>query len=376
MLASNIPLSQIPARLKLYEKCRYERASKIQEISRLAGQDMDSGPPPFNAAHFTNYNFGHDEWDFSTQVLRKWEWENNKSLLWRMPTAFGPMPGPRQDFYGKRRDGSKGRFTTASVKFRSSRTVLENLFPTEKFKFAAADTIAYATFAVTQLDNLEWLGGRGYSHFGLYIHGVQHTKEDGETVVGTYLPVMFENLADPILSGRDELGFPKLYCELDLKKDSQAFEMSAGWMSSKFCSLSLSGLIEAPAANGDSAASAEPEAPRHPLAPPPPPKETGLLFYKYVPATGSLGSKERGQADVEYTAFMPNDEDANTVEKKVETTLKASSAEVKFDALDWKALPTLHHIIERLKGVPIFEVVEAKVVVGSGVSDVSAGRRL
>jgi len=375
MLPANTPLDQIPARLKLYEKCRYERASRIQEVSRIAGKDLGSGPP-LDAARFTNYNFGHDEWDYSSQMLRKWEWENKKGLLWRMPVSFGPMPGPRQDFYGKPRDGSKGMFTTASVKFKSSRTVLENLFPTEKLKFAAPDTIAYATFAVTQLDNLEWLGGRGYTHFGLYIHGVQYIKENGETVTGTYLPVLFENLADPILSGREELGFPKLYCELDLKKDGQNWSLDAGWMSSKFCNLTLSGLAEATATNGDIPAPEPVQSPVNPHAPPPPPKEEGLFLYKYVPATGSIGSKERGQADVEYTAFVPNDEDAKTVERKVEKTLKASSAEVKFDALNWKALPTLHHIVERLKEVPIYEVVEAKVVEGSGVSDVSAVRRV
>jgi hypothetical protein len=363
MLPTHTPLDQIPARLKLYEKCRMERASRIQEVSRVSGRDLGSGPPP-DAARFTNYNFGHDEWDYSSQMLRKWEWENNKGLLWRMPVSFGPMPGPRQDFYGRPRDGTKAKFTTASVKFKSSRTVLENFFPTEKLKFAVADTTAYATFAVTQLDNLEWLGGRGYAHFGLYIHGVQYTKENGDTVTGTYLPVMFENLADPILSGREELGFPKLYCELDVKRDGQNLTLDAGWMSSKFCSLTISGLEESGASNGevpDQSSSAS--------------KEEGLFFHKYVPATGSISSKERSQADVEYTAFLPNEEDAKTAQKKVEKTLKASGAEIKFDSLDWTALPTLHHIVERLKEVPVYEVVEVKVVEGTGVSDVSAVRK-
>ncbi|KAI4670487.1 uncharacterized protein J4E79_000769 [Alternaria viburni] len=364
MLPLGTPLDSIPARLKLYEKCRYERASTIQEYSRVAGKDLGSGPP-VDPHKFTNYNFGHDEWDYSSQMLRKWEWENKKGLFWRMPTAFGPMPGPRQDFAGRPRDGSKATFKTASIKFKTSRTVLENLLPTEKLKFAAADTACYASFAVTQLDNLEWLGGRGYSHFGLYIHGIQHTKADGETVTGTYLPVLFENLADPILSGREELGFPKLFAELDVKSDGGKWTLDAGWMSSKFCSMSLSGLQEHSATNG--------EAPR---LSPPLPNDEGLLLHKYVPATGNMGSKERGQADVEYTAFLPGEEDAKTVEKKVERTLKASSAEISFDALDWKALPTLHHIVERLKEVPVYEVIEAKVVEGTGVSDVSSIRKL
>jgi acetoacetate decarboxylase len=234
--------------------------------------------------------------------------------------------------------------------------------PTEKLKFAVADTAAYATFAVTQLDNLDWLGGRGYVHFGLYIHGVQYTKESGDTVIGTYLPVLFENLADPILSGREELGFPKLYCELDVKKDGQQYTLDAGWMSSKFCKLTFSDLKEHTATDGD--------------VPAQPSKEEGMFFHKYIPATSNFGSKERGQADVEYTAFLPNDEGASAVEKKITKTMKASSADLKFDALDWKALPTLHHIVERLQEIPVYEVVEAKIIEGTGVGDVSAARRV
>ncbi|CAO2657352.1 Nn.00g034780.m01.CDS01 [Neocucurbitaria sp. VM-36] len=364
MLPSSTPLNTIPARLKLYETCRYERASSIQEYSRILGKDVGTGPP-VDTNRLTNFNFGHDEWDYSSQMLRKWEWEQKQGLLWRMPTAFGPMPGPRQDFEGRPRDGTQGRFTTVSLKFKTSRTVLQNLLPTDKLQFAAADTIAYATFGVTQLSNLAWLGGRGYSHFGLYIHGVQYTKANGDAVTGTYLPVLFENLADPILSGREELGFPKLFADLDLKKDNETWTLDASWMSSKFCSLTLSDVRE------PAAITAETPAPTPPL-----PKDEGLFFHKYIPCTGSLGSKERGQADVEYTAFLPGEEDAKTVERKVERTLKSSLAGIKFDALDWKALPTLHHIVERLKEVPVYEVIEAKIVEGTGVSDVSSVRRV
>jgi hypothetical protein len=364
MLPTNTPLDSIPAHLKLYEKCRHERASVIQEYSRVAGKDLGSGPP-VDILRFNRYNFGHDEWDYSSQMLRKWEWGNKKGLLWRMPTAFGPMPGPRQDYQGRPRDGSKAKFTTASIKFKTSRTLLQNLLPSEKLQFAAADTIAYATFAVTQLDNLEWLGGRGYSHFGLYIHGVQYTKADGETVIGTYLLVLFENLADPILSGREELGFPKLFAELDVKKGDGEWTLEAGWMSSKFCNMRLSGLQKPPATNSDP-----------PTLSPPLPRDQGLLIHKYIPATGSVGSKERGQSDAEYTVFLPSEEDANTVERKVERTLKATSAEISFDALDWKAFPTLHHIVERLKEIPVYEVVEAKLIEGNGVSDVSSASKL
>ncbi|XP_014550898.1 hypothetical protein COCVIDRAFT_114280 [Bipolaris victoriae FI3] len=365
MLPIGVPHSSIPSRFKLYERCRYDRASTIQEYSRVAGKDLGTGPP-LDTTKFTNYNFGHDEWHYSSQMLRKWEWENNKSLLWRMPTAFGPMPGPRQDFYGRQRDGSGATFSTASVKVRTSRTVLENLLPPNgKFKFASTDTTAFATFAVTQLGNLEWLGGRGYSHFGLYVHGIEYTKEDGDTVVGTYLPVLFENLADPILSGREELGFPKVFADLAVSRTDDKCVLEASWMSSKFCSMKLSGLQPAGTANGEA-----------PAVQPAPPRDDGLLFHKYIPATASAGSKQRGQADVEYTAFLPGDEDSKVVEKKIEQTLTASTAEIAFDALDWKALPTLHHIVERLQEIPVYGIVEAKIVQGTGVSDVRSAQKL
>ena len=370
ILPMGVALDSIPARLKLYEKCRYKRASEIQELSRLIGRDLGSGPP-VDAKSMTNYNFGHDEWDYSSQMLREWEWSQNPSLLWRMPTAFGPMPGPRQDHYGRPHDNSKGTFKTASMKFRTSKTVLQNMLPTKgNLKFAAPDTTAYATFAVTQLDNMEWLGGKGYNHFGLYIHGVQHTATDGSTVQGTYLPILFENLANPILSGRDELGFPKLFADLNLTKGTDEWNLQAGWMDSSFCKMTLSDLQDAPATNGTAAVT---EASEHVPAPP---QDTGLLVHKYFPATSPAGSRERGQADVEYTAFLSNAEDAKTVERKVERTLKAGSASISFDALDWKALPTLHHVVARLQEVPVYEVVEAKIVEGSGVSDVSPMKRL
>ena len=361
MLPANTSLSTIPSRLKLYEKCRFERASTIQEYSRVAGKDLGSGPP-VDAHRFTAYNFGHDEWDYSSQMLRKWEWENKKDLYWRMPTSFGPMPGPRQNVLGIRRDGSKARFTTASVKFKSSRTVLENLFPTEKFKFTAPDTVAYATFAFTQLSDLEWLGGRGYSHFGLYIHGVECAQENGEKVTGTYLPVLFENLADPILSGREELGFPKLFCDLDAQRDPDGSTiLEASWMGSIFCNMALSGL-DSPVVNGEAHTSQAAAT-----------KDEGLLFHKYIPTTGD---SNRGKLDVEYTAFLPSAEDAKSVERKVERTVVARKAEVAFNALDWTALPTLHHIIARLQEVPVYEIMEAKIVEGTGVSDVSSVRKL
>ena len=319
--------------------------------------------PPLDTSRYTDENFGYDEWHRTSQQLREWKWSRTPKAYRRMPVAFGPFPGPRQDHSGNPRDWTNSTFNTTSIKFKTSRTLLENLLP-PRLKFASPDSNCFATFSFSALGNLEWLGGHGYNHFGLYIHGVEYTKKDGKKVIGTYLPVLFENLADPIISGREELGMPKVFSSLDVDRTEDNWKLTAGWMGSNFLNISLTGI-------GAETPSSEVQ---HPGAPPPA-KEAGLFFQKYIPTTASSGAEERGQSDVDYVGFLPNEKEAKAF-RQVEHTLVAKKAEVKFDALDWKRLPTLHHIVERLEEIPIYEVLEAKIVEGRGGSDVRGAEKL
>lgn len=362
LLPLGTPLAEIPERLKLYEQCRYTRASQIQEYSRLAGKDIGDGPP-LDTSRYTDENFGYDEWHNSTQKLREWKWSRAPKAYRRMPVAFGPLPGPRQDHLGNARDWTQSTFSTASIKIKTSRTLLRGLLPPQ-FKFVSADSVCFATFSLSSLGNLEWLGGNGYAHFGLYIHGVESIKSNGDKVTGTYLPVLFENLADPIISGREELGMPKVYSSLDVTREGDSLHLRAGWMGNKFLDFSLTGL-------GEETLPAEVQ---HPGGPPPV-KEAGLLLHKQIPTTASKDAQGRGQSDADYVVFLANEDEAKAP-REVERTLVAKGSEIKFDALDWQKLPTLHHIIERLQEIPIYEVVDAKLVEGRGGSDVRSASRL
>src|ERR1700710_1722390 len=100
-----------------------------------------------------------------------------------MPVAFGPMPGPRQtlDWLPRNpRNSEESTFTTASIKFKTSRTLLQNLFPhnSSSYRFKSPGTIAYASFSQTTLNKMEWLGRSGYKHLGIYIHGVEYVKKN------------------------------------------------------------------------------------------------------------------------------------------------------------------------------------------------------
>ncbi|KAK4924561.1 hypothetical protein LTR28_012368, partial [Elasticomyces elasticus] len=256
MLSKDTPAAEIPERIKLYQKCRYERANKIQHFTRLAGRDAAEVKEieSLNMMEYVSYNFGHDEWHYSTQMLRKWQWSRTPALRWRMPLSFGPMPGPRQDFLGRSRSGAHSTFTTASITFETSRTLLQTLLPTPAFSFASPGTIATASFSATMLGKMDWLGGGGYNLLGLNLHGVQYTKKDGSRITGTFLAVLFENLTDPIVTGREELGMPKLYCALDVFRRKESTFINASWKGASFGEWEWEGLepVHIPPTNGES----------------------------------------------------------------------------------------------------------------------------
>ncbi|KAJ2907051.1 hypothetical protein MKZ38_008619 [Zalerion maritima] len=350
--------SAVAERLKVYEEIRYERAHTIQEYSRLAGKDLVDDKQQFDMMAYTNHNFGHDEVDYATQVFKKWRLAQKKDLYWRMPIPFGPFPGPRQDSLGRLQPGKGERtFKTTSVKFRTSRTFLQNLFPNNQFKFKKPDTNCYASFSLTTLDNLSWLGGNGYSNLGLFIHGVEYTKKDGSTLDGTYMPLLFEDLTDPIVSGREELGMPKLYCELDSHQRSNSFFCRLSWRGAVFGTISLSGLTPDTPESEHGTIGGE--------------ADYGIITYRYIPSVG-----RPGHADAEYAVVVPHADEAKTTPASVKTVHRSNNASVHFDALDDVALPTLHHISSVLADIPIYEVMAAKIVSGTGVPDVSAARRL
>ncbi|KAL2812178.1 hypothetical protein BJX63DRAFT_397188 [Aspergillus granulosus] len=353
VLSRGTPIHEVPERLKLYHDIRHERATRIQSFSRMIGEDRTE-KKQLDMTGFSNYNFGHDEFDNSTQKLREWTWNRIPNPYWRMPIAFGPMPGPRQTHLGVPRDGTNSTFTTASIKFKTSRTVLQNLFPPGRkgWRFTAPDTIAYASFSQTTLNKMEWLGGSGYKHIGLYIHGVEYAKDDGSVVQGTYLPILFESLTDPIVSGREELGMPKLYTSVDVYRRSNSYRIRTGWEGALWGNFLLEDLVEVDPSTATGALSGEADA--------------GILAYKYLPKSGRAN---KNVAAEEYAIFDPYADEVPT--PKPQRVYTAKKASIRIDALDWEQLPTLHHVISRLAEVPVFEVVGAKLVEGTGVPDVA-----
>ncbi|RAH42786.1 putative salicylate hydroxylase [Aspergillus brunneoviolaceus CBS 621.78] len=355
MLSKDLDPAEVPERLKLYEEARYTRATTIQQMTR----DSDGPQPVDEIRRMEDYIYGHDEYDHSTNLLRKHIWSQGAPKYWRQPVVFGPMPGPRQDWYGRDRvqKSLKATFETVSIRFKTSRTCLQNLLPNDSWSFVNQGTVAYASFSQTKLHRMDWLGGGGYRHIGLYIEGVQYKKKNGETIEGTYLPILFESLTDPIVSGREELGMPKLYTAIDAHDRSNSHHLTTSWQGAVWGHFHLEDLEDQ-----------EPEMNTNPN-----PSSVGILVHRYFP---KVGHENKGVPEAEYPVIVPHAEEAKVVPSKITRLRTTKNARFEIDGLNWTQLPTLHHIISRLAEIPVDEVVGAKIVEGEGVPDVSVAKRL
>ena len=261
---------------------------------------------------------------------------NGESRYFRMPVGFGPFPGPRQiPTPGQRTPAASGR-TTISVTCLTEREAIRELLPA-CFEPGAHPTI---TVEVQQIENLDWLAGRGYSTLGVKFP-VTFLTGTGEILEGDFLAVLWENLADPIISGREELGFAKLWCAIDeTVRTGHRRKFAASWLGHKFLEIEVEGMREA----------SGPISPRKPL-----------LHYKYIPKTGCPG-----EADAAYAVMTPSANPDLVVDQRY-------TAEGRFEFLksNWEELPTLFHIVNRLARMPIHGLCAASVVYSHGGKDLS-----
>lgn len=274
---------------------------------------------------------------------------------------------------------AKQNQTVASIRFKTSRTYLQNLLPSSAFSFTSPGTVAQASVICCSLRNMTWLGDTGYDHCGLYIHGVQYTKKDGEVLHGTFLSVLFENLTDPIITGREEIAAPKWGCNIDISTSGDSRSVRMSWRGTTFAELEWNGLYDKESqSNGVNGTHAEPSLPK-------PEPDNGMFMYRYVPAVG-----EPGKADAEYAVFEEFEKKEAASEAKQgeqeapskfssegeKASQTAKSASIKFSPGDWNSLPTIHHIAQGLADVPVYEILEAMVKEVPSVGDVRGARRI
>lgn len=268
--------------------------------------------------------------------------------LYRMPAHFGPMAGPRQGPDGAPFDWSETPHKRmVALSFLTDAKVLAALLPPQLEPVGPP----LVTIEISYLSRLEWLAGRGYNTFG--VRWPARFRGERDEIVGSFLSILWENLADPILSGRDELGFSKLYCEIPeprIFRGRESYE--ASWLGHRFFELEFEG---AAAASAEEMAEAQRGM-----------RNDGLLHSRYVPRVGGTGGAAVGEI-----TLTPA-----TGSKAVIDQVWRGKGAHRFHQSRWEDLPTMFQIVNALAGLPVLEYRDTWLTHSHGGKDLSDQRVL
>jgi hypothetical protein len=258
--------------------------------------------------------------------------------MFRMPVSFGPAPGPRNLPEAQRHRRYAKDALTLTLSAATDADLLGELLPSG-FALEGEPRVEISLIVLT---NIGWLAGRGYN---IVMVRIPARWRGQEAVSGHFVPVLWESLADPILTGRDELGWPKINADIPAPvREGDRWSASASWEGFTFLDLSA----------GDFAPVENP-APALPM-----------MFHKYVPRTG-----EWGTADVDY--FTVTAPDGPKPEVK---SAARGAGRFAFHRARWEDMPTQYPIVNALAALPLGDFGPAVLVETSGGGDVSGQRRL
>lgn len=238
---------------------------------------------------------------------------------YRMPVFFGPQPCPRWLPEGMEEDFSKVPQRTAmAVQYLTDREALESVLP-DGFSVWGEPVL---TVEATYMTGFAWLAGGGYNMCDVKFPAVFESKQG--PIRGTLLMIRWEDLADPILTGREELGHNKVFCDIGpIDNYGGRYHARMSWRGYSFLKIIAEDLTDqaAPAAN---------------------PEHQGLLSYKYIPATGNWG-----EADVAYATLTPN------VKSGIQTLrYRAGRGEVEWARPAFEDLPTQYTLVNGFASLP------------------------
>ena len=237
---------------------------------------------------------------------------------YRMPVVFGPMPGPRQRPGGGRFTSSTARVEIVTASFLTEARFLERLLPPG----FTLDGEPVVTIEYMFMSELLWLAGRGYNTLG--VRFPVRYQGRSEALRGPFLAVLWENKADPIITGREELGFSKLFCDIpqpQILGDRRVY--GASWEGHGFLEVELTGMGTAP------------------FSPQP---NDGVLHYRYLPRVGVSG-----EADFAGAVVSPPGASFELIDHQV------GKGSIRFRESTWEQLPTLAHIVNCISAFPIIE---------------------
>lgn len=256
----------------------------------------------------------------------------NLKAHYRMPRVFGNLPGPRNVPIDKRDLPNNQTGLQISVTALTDRALLQELCPPD----CEVDGEGLVNVSQRFHSNIGWLAGRGYSVVGVTFPIIHRSKTSGSRQ-GSFAPVLWESLADPIITGREELGFAKLYADMPPARIvADTYSGLASWEGFKFFEIEATDLTEVTASSA--------------------PSYGGTFHYKFIPKTGSLG-----ESDVEYLEYAPPGGIMAGYGDFPVTRHMTGSGRFTFFRARWEDVPLQYPIINALAELPLHEIRSATV---------------
>jgi hypothetical protein len=275
-----------------------------------------------------------------TESAPKFDLDN----ILRMPATLGPAPGPRNMPHSRQHLLYNGDSTSITVKALTDAARLSAFLP-PRCRLAGEPVLIAS---ITMLTNLGWLAGRGYNLVKIACE-IIFDGEDGE-VKGSMPLVLWENHADPILTGRDELGMTKLYCNIpNFSVVDGKLRGSADWEGFRFFNLNASDLQPADLNSGV-----------QPYGAPGGPK---TLCYRYQHVVGDWEKA----AIAEMTVSTDGKGPAPVARERL--TGKGSFS---FNAATWEDMPTQYTFVTSLASLPLLEFRGTQFMRSTNIADLAA----
>ena len=217
-----------------------------------------------------------------------------------------------------------GATTATWVAARADAEALRRLLPAG---FELSDPLL--TVEAISLTSLPWLAGRGY---GMLLVSVPVTYHGSEEHTGRLELVTWEDSPDAIMTGREELGWNKLYADTMVRQlivGGKRVRYTAAWGGTQFFRLAVGPERRVPQVGS---------------------WRNGLLMhYRVFPRAGAPGETEVEQVTAA-SAGAP---------LTSMRSLRSGSGSFEFRPAAFEELPTLHHIVNRLAQIELGEVVDA-----------------
>lgn len=251
-----------------------------------------------------------------------------KDKFYMQPVFFGPTT-TMQTMDGKRTLHQPANGECLGVSFETNQEQIDALLPECFTSNAPVISVQACEFS-----DIGWLAGHTYNLVN--VSTPVHFKGKEHDVDGDLVLVMFENHADPIVAGRDGIGYSKIYADIPRFTHYEGvYTAKASSWDFEFMKLQLDTNKEAE----------DPKCMMELAA-----KSQGKMNYRYIPSVDDITVP-----DVEYPVFNPKKwdkpEDYKWEIKAPES--KFCKGTIKFNEPEWTDMPTYYRVGKALADLEI-----------------------